>query len=138
MRLVKSIKNAILGVISALLLSACFSGQDSNESVTLEQAKEMLQAQSAVVIDVRETQEHQMGVAPGMKLLPLSQLSQRMNEIPKSSDKPILLICNTQNRSPKAQKILKENGYQNVKWVKGGMSDWSRRAWPMTKPSSIQ
>lgn len=138
MRLYKQIKKTFVGLLSAVVLSACFSGQDANESVTLEQAKEMLQAQSAVVIDVRETQEHQMGVAPGMKLLPLSQLSQRMNEIPKSSDKPILLICNTQNRSPKAQKILKENGYQNVKWVKGGMSDWSRRAWPMTKPSSIQ
>lgn len=138
MRLYKQIKKTFVGLLSAVVLSACFSGQDANESVTLEQAKEMLQAQSAVVIDVRETQEHQMGVAPGMKLLPLSQLSQRMNEIPKSTDKPILLICNTQNRSPKAQKILKENGYQNVKWVKGGMSDWSRRAWPMTKPSSIQ
>lgn len=138
MRLYKQIKKTFVGLLSAVVLSACFSGQDANESVTLEQAKEMLQAQSAVVIDVRETQEHQMGVAPGMKLLPLSQLSQRMNEIPKSTDKPILLICNTQNRSPKAQKILKENGYQNVKWVNGGMSDWSRRAWPMTKPSSIQ
>ena len=138
MRLYKQIKKTFVGLLSAVVLSACFSGQDANESVTLEQAKEMLQAQSAVVIDVRETQEHQMGVAPGMKLLPLSQLSQRMNEIPKSSDKPILLICNTQNRSPKAQKILKENGYQNVKCVKGGMSDWSQRAWPMTKPSSIQ
>lgn len=138
MRLYKQIKKTFVGLLSAVVLSACFSGQDANESVTLEQAKEMLQAQSAVVIDVRETQEHQMGVAPGMKLLPLSQLAQRVNEIPKSSDKPILLICNTQNRSPKAQKILKENGYQNVKWVKGGMSDWSRRAWPMTKPSSIQ
>lgn len=138
MRLYKQIKKILVGLLSAVVLSACFSGQDANESVTLEQAKEMLQAQSALVIDVRETQEHHMGVAPGMKLLPLSQLAQRMNEIPKSSDKPILLICNTQNRSPKAQKILKENGYQNVKWVQGGMSDWSRRAWPMTKPSSIQ
>jgi rhodanese-related sulfurtransferase len=138
MRLVKLIKNTLLGLISAVLLSACSSGQDANESVTLEQAKAMLESKSALVIDVRETQEHQMGVAPGMKLLPLSQLSQRVNEIPKSSDQAILLICNTQNRSPKAQKILKENGYQNVKWVQGGMSDWSRRAWPMTKPSAIQ
>ena len=35
--------------MSAVVLSACFSGQDANESVTLEQAKEMLEAVGAKV-----------------------------------------------------------------------------------------
>jgi rhodanese-related sulfurtransferase len=134
MSILSQFKTTLVSLFAGVLLTACFSSQDANESVSLEQAKEMLEAKSALVIDVRETEEHQRGVAAGMQLLPLSQLAQRVNEIPKSSDKTILLICNTQNRSPKAQQILKENGYQNVKWVQGGMSEWSRRSWPMTKP----
>lgn len=128
-------KIVFLCMISLTLLTACFSADANSDSVSLDQARQMLESKSAVVIDIRESQEHQNGVAFGMQLLPMSQLSQRMSELPTSKQQTILLVCNTQNRSPKVQQILRENGYQNVKWVQGGMSEWRKRNWPLLSPS---
>ncbi len=104
------------------------------ESVSLDVARQELESGKAVVIDIREPQEHAMGVAPGMRLLPMRQLTARISEIPADPKQPVLLICNTQNRSSATLKYLREKGYTNVRYVQGGMSEWARRAWPMVKP----
>lgn len=104
------------------------------ESVSLEVARHELESGKSLVIDIREPQEHASGVAPGMQLLPMRQLAARINEIPSDPKRPVLLICNTQNRSSATLKYLREKGYTNVRFVQGGMSEWARRAWPMVKP----
>ncbi|MDO9164690.1 MAG: rhodanese-like domain-containing protein [Rhodoferax sp.] len=48
----------------------------------------------------------------------------------------MLLICNTQNRSSATLEALREKGYKHVRYVQGGMSEWARRGWPMTKPDA--
>ena len=104
------------------------------ESVTLEVARQELESGKSLVIDIREPQEHATGVAPGMQLLPMRQLAARISEIPNDPKRPVLLICNTQNRSSATWKYLREKGYTNVRFVQGGMSEWTRRAWPLVKP----
>jgi rhodanese-related sulfurtransferase len=104
------------------------------ESVTLDVARQELESGKSLVIDIREPQEHASGVAPGMQLLPMRQLAARMGEVPNDPKRPVLLICNTQNRSSATLKYLREKGYTNVRFVQGGMSEWARRAWPMVKP----
>lgn len=104
------------------------------ESVSLDVARQELESGKSLVIDIREPQEHATGVAPGMQLLPMRQLAARISEIPNDPKRPVLLICNTQNRSSATWKFLREKGYTNVRFVQGGMSEWARRAWPMVKP----
>ena len=59
--------------------------------------------------------EHATGVAQGAKLLPLSQVNQRVSEIPTDPSKPVLIICNTQNRSSALLKSLRNaGGYDHV------------------------
>ena len=94
-----------------------------------------LQNKSAVVFDIREPVEHATGVAAGARLLPMRQLGARLAEIPTDATQPVLLICNTQNRSSRTLKALRERGYANVRFVEGGMSEWARRSWPMVKPA---
>lgn len=104
------------------------------ESVSLDVARQELESGKSLVIDIREPQEHASGVAPGMQLLPMRQLAGRISEIPNDPKRPVLLICNTQNRSSATLKYLREKGYTNVRFVQGGMSEWTRRAWPLVKP----
>ena len=73
-------------------------------------------------------------MAPGVQLLPMRQLAARISEIPNDPRQPVLLICNTQNRSSATLKYLREKGYTNVRFVQGGMSEWTRRAWPLVNP----
>ena len=110
------------------------SGLNAPKVVSLEAAREALDKSSAIVIDIREPGEHATGVAKDAKLIPMSQLSQRIKEVPQSPDQPVLLICNTQNRSSRVAEQLRAAGYSNISYVNGGMSQWATRNWPMVKP----
>ena len=103
--------------------------------VSLEEARARAEEGSVILIDVREPREHATGVAQGARLLPMSQLPQRLAEIPTDPGKPVLLICNTKNRSGATLRALRNaGGYDHVKMVDGGMSEWVKRGWPTVKP----
>ena len=126
--------------ISALLLAAGLaasgcSSADGGDAVSLETAREALSTGKAVVCDIREPAEQAGGVAAGVRLLPMSQLGTRLAEIPSDPQQPVLLMCNTQNRSRKVVATLRERGYSNVRYVSGGMSGWTAKGWPLVPPS---
>jgi rhodanese-related sulfurtransferase len=105
-----------------------------SEAVTVDVARADLAAGRAVLIDIREPHEHASGVAPGARRLPSSELASRWTEIPKEGQ-PVYLVCATQNRSRSALRALRERGpYANVRYVTGGMTEWSRRGLPLVKP----
>lgn len=116
-----------------LTLAMDSSAQDA-DWVSLETARTDFESGQALLIDIRESNEHATGVAKGAKLLPMSALGGRLAEIPTASDKPVYLICNTQNRSGKTLAALRQRGYKHVRYVKGGMSEWVKRGWPVVKP----
>lgn len=114
---------------------AAAHAQSTKPLVSLEHMREVLNQKTAVVIDIREPQEHATGVAKGAKLIAMSSLGRRLNELPKPADKEFYLVCNTQNRSARVVEQLQSMGYKNVKYVHGGMSEWVRRGWEVVPPS---
>jgi rhodanese-related sulfurtransferase len=123
---------AIAGL--GLVAAGCSDAGSTTDMVSLEVARAEFEAGRAILIDIREPDEHATGVAPGARLLPMRQLGSRAGEIPTDPNQPVLLICNTQNRSSATLKALRERGYSHVRYVQGGMSEWARRGWPMVKP----
>jgi rhodanese-related sulfurtransferase len=122
----------LLGTGLALAFSARAADTDA---VSLETARAEHEAGRAVLIDIREPEEHAGGVASGARLLPMRQLGGRLSEIPTDPKKPVFLICNTQNRSRATLQALRQRGYGHVRYVTGGMSEWARRGWPMVAPA---
>jgi rhodanese-related sulfurtransferase len=128
---------AWLGVAAATAgLAGCDRSEASTDVVSLELARAEHEAGRALLIDIREPEEHATGVAKGARLLPMRQLGRRLAEIPTDPQQPVLLICNTQNRSSATLRALRERGYGHVRYVNGGMSEWARRGWPMVKPTA--
>ena len=84
--------------------------------MSLGQAHAEFERGRALLVDIREPDEHATGVAAGAKLLPMGQLSSRIAESPR--DRPVLLICNTQNRSRATCDALRERGYTKVSYVR--------------------
>ncbi len=124
-----------LGLLAiGLSVVASSQAQPATESVSLDTARADAAAGRALLIDIREPDEHARGVAAGARLLPMSQLRTRLAEIPVDPNKPVLLVCNTQNRSKATLKALRERGYGHVRFVEGGMSEWARRGWPLVAP----
>ena len=138
MRSTKKLIQQLIGVVIFSLITAVLSSgcSESNvaDHVTLEQARAEFESGKAVLVDIRETREHKTGIADGAVLLPMSELTQKPNLLPKNPDQPVLLICNTQNRSKATLQLLKQQGYQNIRYVEGGMSQWSAQGWPLVSP----
>ena len=127
----------MLAGVAAALTGPAFAGCDvvtNGGAVSLDQARAEFEAGRAILIDIREPDEHAAGVVAGAMLLPMSQLDKRLAEIPTDPSRPVLLICRTQNRSSTTLRALREHGYGHVRYVHGGMSELARRGWPMVKP----
>ncbi|HZX87743.1 MAG TPA: rhodanese-like domain-containing protein, partial [Reyranella sp.] len=76
------------------------------------------------VLDVREPNEFSgpLGHIRGATLLPLGELAQRANELPK--DKPIVAVCRAGSRSAHATAILQKAGFSDIANLPGGMLRW--------------
>ena len=74
------------------------------------------------IVDVREPWEYQQGHVPGALLIPLGQLSMRVNEL--NPERPVAVICATGNRSQSAAALLGQKGFKTVYNVTGGTSAW--------------
>lgn len=135
---VRARRRAVLaaGVLMACAAAGCSREAAATEVVDLATARAEHEAGRVLLVDIREPAEHATGVAAGAKLLPMSELRKRLAEIPTDPSRPVLLICNTQNRSRATLKALRESGgYGHVRYVDGGMSEWARRGWPMVRPT---
>ena len=67
-------------------------------------------------------------VASGAVLLPLGQLNNRVNDLPR--DRELLLMCRTGGRSANATQFLAANGFENVTNVNGGIVAWHNAGLP--------
>lgn len=83
---------------------------------------------SAVLLDVRQPHEWQSGHAPQAEHLPLSQLADRLAELPR--DRQIITVCRSGHRSALAAQQLTAQGYEAVS-LPGGMSAWARAGLPV-------
>lgn len=81
-----------------------------------------------MLVDVREAHEYRRGYITGAVNIPLSQLRQRMSEIPR--ERKIYLYCQSGMRSRQAAKLLSRNGYTELAHLKGGIMSWDG---PVTK-----
>ncbi|MFD1130596.1 rhodanese-like domain-containing protein [Paenibacillus provencensis] len=119
--------STMINILIALVVILFFYKQFAPiKGVRTINAKEFEQerksAQNAILIDVREPHEYKSGHIPGAKNLPLSQLSSRMNELPK--DKPVFVYCQSGMRSKRAAIIFKKNGIPSIVNLQGGIMAW--------------
>jgi uncharacterized protein len=84
-----------------------------------------------LVIDVREPYEFVAGHAAIAKNVPLSQLKERLAEIPKN--KKVYVVCRSGRRSRRALHILREAGYRKAQPIRGGMLAWQLAQLPTVK-----
>lgn len=85
------------------------------------------------VIDVRETHEWQALRIPGALHIPKDELTERIEALIPSLDKPIYLHCRGGTRSLYAGSCLLNIGYTEVYSIDGGISDWAAFGYPVEK-----
>ncbi|HLO13099.1 MAG TPA: rhodanese-like domain-containing protein [Pseudoneobacillus sp.] len=117
-------KNILYLSILALvvILSACGMNNGGYHNITSKEAKELIDNQKVVILDVRTPEEFQEGHIPDATLLPLQELEARMNELEK--DETYLVVCRSGNRSSQASDMLAKNGFTNIYNITEGMNNW--------------
>jgi len=67
--------------------------------------------------------------APNTTLIPLDQLSSRINEVPR--DRQIVVVCRSGNRSQQGRDILLNAGFEQVTSMTGGLNEWRASGYPI-------
>ena len=96
--------------------------------ITAQEAYQKYQA-GALILDVRTPEEWAEGHVPNAILIPLDELENRLNELPK--DREIVVICHTGNRSREGAVLLLKAGFTKVSTVIGGMNNWQAAGYPL-------
>jgi rhodanese-related sulfurtransferase len=118
-------------VILVLVLTGCSNNKEEEDmnvktqyvKISPVEAKEIMDSEEAIVLDVRTKQEYDQGHIEGSVLLPVDEISAHAEEVLKDKNAKILVYCRSGNRSATAAKTLIEMGYENVLDF-GGIIDW--------------
>ena len=116
----------ILLVSLFLLLTGCSGNAASGscEQITQEKAKEMMDTQGIIILNVREQDEYDSGHIPGAVLLPVGTIDEdTAAEVIPEKDSTVLVYCRSGNRSKTASAALADLGYTNI-YEFGGINTW--------------
>ena len=98
--------------------------ENSYQQITQEAAKEMMDTQEVVILDVREQHEYDSGHIPGAVLLPVGTITaDTAAAVIDELDTVVLVYCRSGNRSKTASQALVDLGYTNI-YEFGGINDW--------------
>ena len=116
----------LLSLPLLLALTGCAGAAKENtyQQITQQKAKEMMESQEVIILDVREQEEFDAGHIPGAVLLPVGQISaETAATVIPEQDTVVLVYCRSGNRSKTASQALADLGYTHI-FEFGGINTW--------------
>ena len=119
-------------LLPLILITSLFSilscAQPAQESVvyvkiTAEEAREMIENENVVILDVRTQEEFNEGHIPNAILLPSFEVQASAQYVIPDKDQIIIVYCQRGRRSEESARVLIELGYTRVYDI-GGIVDW--------------
>jgi molybdopterin/thiamine biosynthesis adenylyltransferase/rhodanese-related sulfurtransferase len=108
------------------------------DEVDAVRARELLDGPDApLLVDVREPDEWDEGHLPGAIHVARGHLESRIERAAPDRAQPIIVYCQSGNRSVFSTKTLEELGYENVASLAGGYTDWKRNGFPTQLPRTL-
>lgn len=100
-----------------------YLGDDGGQEVTREELRARIQAGAAVVLDVRPSEEYLAGHIPGALGIPVTELADRINELP--DDIEIVVYCRGEYcvMAYDAVRVLSDQGRRAIR-LNDGMLEW--------------
>lgn len=96
-------------------------------------ALQLINHKNALVLDVREEGEYALGHILSSKHIPLGKLNERIGELEKFKEQPIVVVCRTANRSSMACATLGKSGFTQAYILAGGITAWQKGNLPLEK-----
>ena len=99
--------------------------------ITCAQVKQKLdEGEEFVFLDCREQKEYDLVAIEGARLLPMSELEARHEELADHKDDPIVIHCHHGGRSLRVANWLRSQGFSQAQSMAGGIDVWAQEIEP--------
>lgn len=112
----------VLVAAAAFIVLRMRAGSAGLTEITPAQAYEKLQA-GAFFLDVRSEAEYAEAHIANSVLIPLDELANRLEEVPRDQD--VVVICRSGARSREGAAILQQAGFTRITCLGGGLLAWT-------------
>ena len=119
-------------VSGGLLLWPTLVGSMGGARVSTADAVRLINREKAVLIDVSDPAEYAAGHPLGARSVPLTGL-ETSRDLPKNKALPLVIVCPTGTRAPRAVALLKKLGFENTHVLAGGLGAWRAANLPTEK-----
>lgn len=125
----------LIAVTSGLMLLWSFFGNRVRgvKEVSCAEALQLINHKEACILDVREPDEFKTGHLLNAKSIPLGKLRDRLGELERYREKPVVVVCRSGQRSATACALLGKEGFTQVYNLSGGVTAWQKTSLPLER-----
>lgn len=87
----------------------------------------------AAVLDIRPSKDFGTGHVIGARNIPAAELDNRVAELDKFKEQPLIVCCDAGQASQKAANLLIKRGFKAVHTLKGGIKAWQSEHFPLER-----
>ena len=123
----------LVSVLAALIVALLVvESKKGGKALSYHEVTQLLNNESAVLLDVRESKEFKTGHIVNAINIPHVKLADRISELDKFKDKTIIVADKFGQHAGHCGKQLKDKGYDSAR-LQGGMSEWLAQNLPVAK-----
>lgn len=125
----------LIAVTSGFMLIWSFAGNRLRgiKETDCAAALQLINHKDALILDVREPDEFKAGHLLNAKHIPLGRIRERIGELERYRDKPIVVVCRSGNRSATACALLGKAGFAQALNLAGGITAWQKAGLPVER-----
>ncbi len=103
----------------------------AGKTVGIHEATRLINQEGGVILDIRDKKVFDKGHIVNAVNIPLAKLEERMVELEKNKNNPLIVVCQMGHQSGEAVKKLEVKGYSKVSRMTGGMTEWQSQGLPL-------
>ncbi|MBL4680898.1 MAG: rhodanese-like domain-containing protein [Pseudomonadales bacterium] len=124
----------LVGLFIVLLVAFFINeGRRGGSSVSTTELVSLVNRENAIILDIRDKADFNKGHIVDAKNMPYTTVDRRISELSAYKQKPIIIVCKMGQTATGIGKKLKEQGYEDVRRLSGGMAEWSAANLPLVK-----
>lgn len=127
---------AFFAILGLLVGSELLRRMRGVSAIDAAGALRLMNDRDAAVVDIREAAQYKEGHIPQARHIPSSALRERVEELAKLKERPVIVYCQTGSASQAASAVLKKNGFAEVYSLSGGLAGWLDAHLPVSRKKS--
>lgn len=96
-----------------------------------QEVVDLMNHHQSVVLDVRSEAQYSEGHILGAQNVTKENLNDKLKKLQKYKSKPVILVCAQGLDAPKVGSLLREQGFEQVYLLSGGLHAWKGQGLPL-------